>query len=161
MDQSNGPAVHPGIEPLAFLIGTWEGTGSGQYPTIAPFTYGEEIRIGHVGRPFLSYSQRTWDLADGRALHGEVGYWRMRADGGVELLVAHPTGIVEIEEGRLEGSVIELTSELVGTTASAKAVTVLSRRFALDGEVLTYRLEMAALGEPTQPHLEAVLRRSD
>ena len=156
---AEAPALHPDAVVLRFLLGTWVGEGEGHYPTIEPFTYGEEARFWHVGKPFLAYSQRTWALDDGRPLHSESGYWRPKPDGSVELTMALPTGHVEIEEGRVEGSAVTLTSRMVGASTTAKEVGRLTRRLEVDAGVLRYAVAMAAVGQPLQEHLTAELRR--
>jgi hypothetical protein len=155
--------VHPDVEPIAFLVGTWRGEGRGAYPTITSFDYGEEVRFGAVpGKPFLTYQQRTWALDDERPLHAETGYWRPKPDGRLEVVLAHPTGISEIEEGTLAGNVIELTATAIGLATTAKEVKGLSRRFELvEPGVLRYEVQLAAVGQPLQGHLAAELRRVD
>ncbi len=154
------PDLHPDVAPLGFLLGTWIGEGEGTYPTVAPFRYGEEIKVWHVGKPFLSYAQRTWALDDGRPLHGEAGYWRLKPQDRVELVLAHPSGQVEIEEGMVSGTRIELSSTLVGRTSTAKEVTALARQLTVRGHALSYTVDMAAMGQPLQPHLRAGLERT-
>ena len=152
--------LHPDVAALRFLLGRWVGEGRGEYPTIDPFTYGEELRFWHVGKPFLAYSQRTWHVVDGRPLHSETGYWRLPGGGPVlELLLAHPTGVIEVEQGAVEGSRIELATTDVVRTPSAKEVTALARTIEVHGDVMTYALRMAAVGRSLEPHLTAELRR--
>ena len=157
------PDLHPDIAVLAPLLGTWAGQGAGEYPTISPFGYSEEVSFGHVGRPFLRYEQRTKALDDGRPLHAETGYVRVPSPGRVELVLAHPTGITEIEEGALtaNGTTIEmeLTATSIGLTESAKVVTALSRLIHVQGDELTYTLLLGAAGQPLQHHLAATLHR--
>jgi hypothetical protein len=160
VDSQAPPPLHPELEPLAGLLGTWRGEGAGEYPTISSFRYGEEVRFWHTGKPFLAYAQRTWSLEDGRPLHAETGFWRAKPGGTVELVLAHPTGIVEVQEGRLDGGRIELKSTTMATTATAKQVTAVARRFDLAGDRLRYTLAMAAVGQPLQHHLAAELHRT-
>jgi THAP4-like, heme-binding beta-barrel domain len=155
--------LHGGIAVLAPLIGTWSGTGSGEYPTIQPFDYVEEIAFSHTGRPFLTYTQRTRAADDGRPLHAETGYLRAPSPNRIEWILAHPTGVTEIQQGPLtvSGDVVEmdLLSSAIGLTASAKEIVALARHIRIDGDDLTYELRMAAVGHPLRHHLSARLRR--
>jgi len=154
-----GPQPHPDIEPLLFLLGTWRGEGKGEYPTIQSFAYGEEVRFWHVGKPILSYTQRTWALDDDRPLHAEMGFWRPQAGGALEVILAHPFGITEIEIGAVSGHRVELMTHSIEGSPTAKEVTRVERSFHITGDVLGYDLRMAAVGEPVTHHLRAELRR--
>jgi THAP domain-containing protein 4 len=156
----DAPALHDGLEPLAFLLGTWRGEGAGHYPTIDSFRYGEEARFGHSGKPVMSYLQRTWALGTGTPLHSESGFLRPAGDGALELVVAHGFGAVEIDLGTLEGRCITLSSTSVVTTPTAKRIDAVTRRIEVSGESLSYGIGMAAMGLVLQPHLGATLRRS-
>lgn len=157
-----GPMPHADLQSLAFLLGTWRGEGKGAYPTIAPFAYGEEVRFWHVGKPFLAYTQRTWALDDERPLHAEMGYWRPQPNGGVEVILAHPFGIAEIEIGAVTGQRVELMTHRVEGGPTAKEVTRVERSLHVTGDVLVYDLRMAAVGRPITHHLHAeLLRKAD
>ena len=158
------PPLHPDVEPLGFLLGTWEGTGHGSYPTIAPFDYGEAVSIWHNGKPFLSYSQITWALDDERPLHTEMGFLRGHGPGQqVEWIVSHNTGVAELAVGWVTGRHLELESKRVSLAPSAKEVSRVNRRFDvhldMEGALLRYELDMAAVGQPLQHHLSAELRK--
>jgi hypothetical protein len=158
------PALAPELAALVGLMGRWEGEGAGEYPTIPPFRYRETVTLSHVGKPFLAYNQRTVNLATGLPAHAEAGYWRPVGDRGLEVVMAHPTGIVEAAEGTVtptsSGLRIELVSSVIRTPA-AKEVSVVERRFELNHDVLRYDVSMAAVGQPLQHHLAAELFRTD
>ncbi len=153
------PVLHPDVEPLAFLLGTWRGRGEGHYPTIDSFGYVEEVTFGHVGKPFLAYSQRTRDAVTDLPLHAESGYVRPAGPGRVEWVIAQPSGIVEIDTGTLVDQTLDLSSATVATSPTAKSVTAVRRIVTVQADTLTYDLEMAAVGLELQHHLRAELHR--
>jgi hypothetical protein len=160
MSTTAEPPAHPAIVPLGWLLGSWRGEGEGSFPTIQPFSYGEELRFWHVGKPFIAFSQRTWALDDGRPLHAESGYWRPQPGGSVELVLAEPSGFASIYEGRVSGGRIELVTATIASAATAKEVTEVTRTYELrDDGVLAFTMAMAAVGVPRTHHLAAELRR--
>lgn len=157
--------VHPDLEPLAFLLGTWRGLGVGGYPTIEAFAFEQEIVFSHVGKPYLTYTSRSW-LIDGEGEHmrpgaSEAGFWRPQPEGKLEVMLSHPTGFVEIWLGEIAFSKIEMRTDVVARTTSAKEVTAGHRLYGLvDGELM-WAYDMAAVGQPLGPHLSARLQKTD
>ncbi|MEE8601533.1 FABP family protein [Euzebya tangerina] len=157
------PDLHPDLATSAPLLGAWEGHGHGDYPTIDAFDYWERVEFGHVGKPFLAYTQKTRLSVGGelgRPLHAEMGYLRaVGPDSQVELVVTQPTGISEVHAGRWADGSLELTMLSVSGTPTAVEVAAVRREFTLAGDVLSYRFFMATGGHPLQLHLEAELHR--
>jgi hypothetical protein len=155
--------LHPDLEPVKFLLGQWEGAGVGGYPDIESFHFGQELSFTHIGKPFLIYNSRTWRLDDegnlGAPLAMESGYWRPQPGGGLEVIIAHPTGIAEVYLGEVTGTRAEMSTDLVARTATAKEVTAGRRLYGLIGEDLGYAYDMAAEGQGLQSHLSAQLKR--
>ncbi len=151
--------LHPACAPLAFLLGTWQGTGTGVYPTIEDFSYVEEVSFTHVGKPFVAYAQKTNDPGTGLPLHAEAGFLRPRDDGRIELILVQPSGIAESLEGTVEGRAVRLASTAVLGTGSAKPVTATERRFWAEGEVLHSSVAMAAMGLELQHHVVSEMYR--
>jgi hypothetical protein len=154
------PPLHPDLGPLAFLLGTWRGGGSGGYPTIEPFRYTEEMRFDHVGDPFLLYSQESRLDDDGTPLHFERGFIRPAGPARVEVVLAHPLGLTEVAEGTLEGGALDVASTAMGRTSTGDRVTGLVRRWRAAGDVLTYELDMETETTPMALHLAGELRRA-
>ena len=156
-------APHPSLAPLLFLLGRWEGAGVVGYPTIESARFGQEISFSHNGKPFLIYQSRTWLLDEagnlGRPLATETGFWRPQEDGRLEVVLAHPTGIAEIYIGEIAGTKIEMATDAVVRTSSAKEVTAGRRLYGLIGPDLGYAYDMAAMGQPLQAHVSAQLKR--
>ena len=156
-------AVHPALAPLSFLLGRWEGAGVVGYPTIESANFGQEITFSHNGKPYLIYSSRTWLLDSegqiGHPLAVEAGFWRPQPDSQLEVVLAHPTGISEIYLGEVTGTKIEMATDAVMRTSTAKEVTAGRRLYGLIGADLAYAYDMAAMGHPLQAHASAQLKR--
>ncbi len=155
----------PQLIPLTWLIGTWRGVGVGGYPTVEEFRFGQEVTFAQLpGKPFVHHVSRSWLLdAEGnevRPLAQEHGYWRPEADGSIELTLTHPTGVVEIWVGAADGAKIELSTDAVARTATAKEYTAGHRLYGLVDGNLLWAFDMAAMGHPLQPHLSATLHRA-
>ena len=156
--------LDPALLPLSFLIGEWAGVGLGQYPTIEDFRFGQEVVVTYTpGKAFLDYESRSWLIDEAgekvRPLAREHGYWRPQPDNQVELLLAHPTGIVEIWLGEVDNGKIELHTDAVARTASSKEYSAGHRLYGLVNGDLYWTFDMAAVGKELQNHLAAQLKR--
>jgi hypothetical protein len=77
----------------------------------------------------------------------------------VEALMSTPTGIMELYLGRAEGTRLELATDAVMRTSTAKEVNAGHRLFGIVDGALLYAQEMAAVGHSLSPHLSARLVR--
>lgn len=86
---------------------------------------------------------------------------RRRADAGgeVELLLTHPTGIVELYYGTTSPAKIELRTDGVLRSPHAKEYAAGTRLYGLVSSDLFWAMDMAAVGQPLQSHLSAQLKR--
>ncbi len=155
---------------LAWLLGRWEGVGVVGYPSMAgDERFGQRVEVTHDGRPFLSWHSQTWALdadgAIGRPLATETGYWRVPSgeagESGteVELLLSHPTGIVELYVGHAHAGRIELATDVVARSAHAKEYSAATRLYGrVEGDLL-WAMDMAAVGHAMTPHASARLKQ--
>lgn len=155
--------VHPDLEPLAWLVGRWEGVGALVEPGQPDRNVVSEVELTSDGRPFLGYTARSWLLnADGsRGEPGpaESGFWRKGPDKfDLEVVLTDAEGAVAVLVGRVAFKKIELVSDLVARTQSATtSVTALSRLYGgVEGD-LAYVLERATPDVPLGPYLSARL----
>lgn len=160
---------------LSWLIGKWVGVGLGTYPTINDFRFGQEMTFTYDGRPFLSYSSVSWVIDDEgnriRPAASESGYWRPLPDNGVEVMLVHSSGHLEtyhgtvevtaIEDARITGARVELRTDIVARSKTAKEYDGGARLYGLIEGDLGWTFDMAAVGERLTNHLSARLARVD
>lgn len=157
---------------LAWMLGRWEGTGVVGYPTTGPDRlFGQELTVSHDGRPFLRWESLTWELDDagqlGDPLATETGFWRVPGgeagvDGTeVELLLAHPTGYLEMFVGRAHAGKIEVATDVVARSPSAEEYSAATRLYGqVDGDLL-WAMDVAAGGHAMRSHSSARLQKVD
>ncbi len=155
--------LHPRLNPLAWMIGRWEGRGKGQYPGTDDFDFGQQIDFAQNGKDYLHYLSQTFEVDDQgqavRPLNMETGFWRPQTDGGLEVVMCHPAGYAEVWYGTVTGAKIELATDAVVRTSSAAEYTAGQRLYGLVEGDLLWTFDKAAAGHPLQNNLWARLRR--
>ncbi len=159
------------LVPLGWLVGRWAGAGVIASAESGEAQVGQEVEVVVDPRGFLAWTSQVWRLdADGQQtepLDTETGYWRTAAEQSgpgtpgvdVELLLAHPTGVVEVLVGRVLGTRVELVTDAVVRTAGASDYTAGKRTYGqVEGDLL-WVLDVATAAEPLHPRLSARLRR--
>lgn len=137
------------------------------YPGTDSRNFGQEVEVTHDGRPFLQWRSQLWELsAEGERLaplESEQGYWRVTEGGEVELLLAHPTGVVELYVGTAGGGKIELRTDGVirspQATGFSEGYSAGHRLYGNVNSALMWATDIAALGQPLTSHASAELTR--
>lgn len=152
--------LHPAVEHLAPLVGTWRGRGHGHYPTIHDFDYRDEIQFISTPKPFLLYRQSTWIGEE--PMHVETGYVRAPSPDVIEVVIAIPSGQTENGAGtcRIEDGAIHIETDAgVVCTPAAKQVDRITRVLDCFEDDLVYDMSMTAVGRPHTHHLRSQLTR--
>lgn len=156
--------LHPDLNPLAWLVGTWRGKGHGDYPGIDRFDFAQEVTFNHDGRGFLTFFSRSWIIDENddivRPAASETGFWRVKPNNVLEVLIAHSSGITEGWLGRFEGPKIQLVMDQGYSAPTAKSVTEGSRLYGLVEGELFFAYDMAVPGNELQAHIWSTLARS-
>jgi hypothetical protein len=157
--------LHEDLYPVAWMVGKWGGKGMGEWPGVEKFEYVQEVTFRHDGRPFLEYSSKSWIIdAEGNHIRpgaSECGYWRIKPNKVIELILAHSTGISEGWLGKISDDrpAIQLALDHAYVAPTAKAVSDGARLYGLvEGQLFT-SYDMAAPGKELQAHLWSSLER--
>lgn len=155
--------LHPDLNPLAWLVGSWRGKGHGEYPGSQPFQFAQEVVFSHDGRPFLTYFSRSWLIDDSNEIiataASETGFWRVKPNNVLEVMIAHSTGIAEGWVGRFEGPKIQLVLDRGVSAPSAKTVTGGQRLYGLVEGELFFAYDMEYQDNKLQAHIWSTLPR--
>ncbi|XP_013392405.1 THAP domain-containing protein 4 isoform X1 [Lingula anatina] len=158
MSCSKPPQLHEVVKPLAWLLGKWRSEhGRGMYPTMKNFTYGEEVEFSHIGQPNLQYRAYSWMGDHDTPMHREIGYVRLQPGSlHVAFIIAHNTGLSEVEEGEVNGTTIKLESKGISRLSfgSEPSVKKIVRTFRMKEEdVLEQVMYMETSRTPLTEHL--------
>ncbi|XP_060049597.1 peroxynitrite isomerase THAP4 isoform X2 [Erinaceus europaeus] len=159
------PRMSPVVEPLSWMLGTWlsDPPGAGAFPTLQPFRYLEEAHISHVGQPMLNFSFNAFHPDTHKPLHRECGFIRLKPDTNkVAFISAQNTGIVEVEEGEVNGQELSIASRSIARISFSKEphVEQITRKFRLNSEGrLEQTVSMATTTQPLTQHLHITYRK--
>ncbi|KAF2902886.1 hypothetical protein ILUMI_03298 [Ignelater luminosus] len=160
-----GP-VNEALKPLCWLIGKWKSVcAKGQYPTIKPFTYCEEMEFISVGQPMLNYKSVTWHPEKKNPMHLESGFLRIKpGTNQLAFMVGHNFGITTLEEGTVGENCLDLKTTAIGRMCFAKdpAVTEVTRHFQYcpESQHLQAVVCMATCNTPLTEHLRITYEKS-
>lgn len=156
--------LNPALMPLAWLIGVWRGNGHGNWPDKGEFEYGIQIEFADNGSDSLHYLAQTYEVdADGKPvapLSMETGFWRPN-EKELEVVLAAPQGRAEVWAGKIDGAKIELTTDLVASTNTAKPEVTGGHRLygQVEGDLL-WTYDRATTDQKLQPFMWARLQRA-
>ncbi|KAJ7324949.1 hypothetical protein JRQ81_017969 [Phrynocephalus forsythii] len=159
------PQLNPVIEPLSWMLGTWlsDPPGDGTFPSMKPFQYLEEVHISHVGQPMLNFSFNAFHPDTRKPMHRECGFIRIKPDTNkVAFISAQNTGLVEVEEGEVNGQELSIASHSVARISFAKKphVEQITRKFRLNSDgKLEQTVCMATTTQPMTQHLHITYKK--
>ncbi|KAM7106379.1 peroxynitrite isomerase THAP4 isoform 2-T2 [Ciconia maguari] len=162
---SETPQLNPVMEPLSWMLGTWlsDPPGDSTFPTMKPFQYLEEVHISHVGQPMLNFSFNAFHPDTRKPMHRECGFIRLKPDTNkVAFISAQNTGLVEVEEGEVNGQELSIASHSIARISFAKKphVEQITRKFRLNSDgKLEQTVSMATTTQPVTQHLHITYKK--
>lgn len=165
LNKQDAPPLNPVVAPLAWMLGTWvsDPLGEGEFPSIPSFRYMEKAVISHVGQPMLNFMFCASNPETGKPLHRECGFIRVKpGTNQVAFVCAQNIGVVEVEEGEVQGEQLTLTSHSLSRMSFAKEPQVqqISRTFRLTPEgKLEQIVSMTTSTQAMAPHLRVTYKK--
>jgi len=151
---------HDGLPYLNYSSSTWLLGDAEPAPFVAESGYWRlHRRLGDAdpGPGMLpGTGERSFTTAD------EVETLRNAAGGfDIEVAIVHPTGVSEFYLGQVKGPRIDLATDAVLRSATAKDYAAATRLYGLVDGHLLWAWDMAALGQDLRTHASARLARVD
>jgi len=164
----------PEAYPLAWLLGTWSGSGVIDYPGVPRLDVAQTVVFDHDGGPYLRYtsvmSTRTPEGGDGAVWASEAGFWRVppAAPDGIDLapgqhpveaLLSDASGVLSLYLGTVGSGRIDIATDLMASAPSGAEMAAATRMYGLvDGDLL-WAWDLAAFGHELRSYASARLTR--
>ena len=162
------------IEPLTWLEGRWIGNGKGEFPTMSPFTFEDQMQIRFLeeaihSEPLIHFEEIAWVLEHEKKVfkHWETGFLKPTLEDNIQFYVSHNTGRIEVSYGKFDwvdvkqkAFAISFDSSFVRNDRGLTELLKSRRTFALKKTYFTYSLSMTTLGvKKLTTHLSCTLTR--
>lgn len=144
--------------------------GKLQYESVVKSISGEQIS-SELGFWMLSRPSNQSDSGPGLlpgngesaiTVREDLELWRNQTGGfDIEALIVQPTGVAELYFGQIKGARIDIATDAVIRSPSAKEYSAGKRMWGLVDGALLWAWDMAALGNPLKSHASARLVRKD
>lgn len=150
---------------VAWMIGTWKGSGKSTWPGEDETDFAQQIDFSTNGGPYLHYLSQTWYVDESGAITEphtiESGFWLPKDDGSVEVVLSSPEGWSEIWAGSISGAKIELVTDVVARTQSAELEYTGGQRLYgnVEGDLL-WTFDRATTDHPLQSYMWGRLQRA-
>ncbi|HWL60434.1 MAG TPA: FABP family protein [Microbacteriaceae bacterium] len=149
---------------LSYASSTWLLPSGGSDDAPAPVRHLAETGYWRLARPLTDADagpgllpgtgERPFTTAE------QVETLRNAAGGfDIEVAIVHPTGVSELYLGHVQGPRIDLASDAVVRSSTAKDYTAATRLYGLVDSHLLWAWDMAALGQSLRTHASARLER--
>lgn len=152
---------HDGGPYLNYSASAWlHGADDGRTALIAEMGYWRLARAATDADPGPGLLPA---LAEGDAPNADDVEAMRNADGGfdIEVSIVHADGVSELYLGQIKGPRIDIATDAVMRTASAKPYAAASRMYGLVEGHLLWAWDIAALGRELGAHASARLARAD
>ncbi|MBE1875127.1 FABP family protein [Myceligenerans pegani] len=168
--------LSPEVYPLAWLVGTWNGSGVIDHPAVGKRPFTQELTFDHDGGPYLRF-ESTLRVTTGEPVDGETGdavwstetgYWRVSTDRPegleedrhpLEVVAADAAGRMTLYVGAVGNGRVDLASDAIARTSTSSDVRASKRLYGLVEGRLLWVEELAAFGEPLRSYASGELDR--
>ena len=155
--------THDGTPHMQYVCSTWLLDGADDASTVPLYS---EIGYWRLSRPLVDADQGPGmlpGLGDPAFSTAEEVETLRNARGGfdIEVAIVQPGGVAEIYLGEVNGPRIDLATDAVVRTATAKEYAAATRIYGLVDEHMLWAWDIAALGQDLRTHSSGRLARVD